>query len=71
MQPAGHEANGFDRWYLHEWEACVLYQAWYMAPQDFRLPGTWRLSTARSAAIHQHYFEGLTLEERKRPRLGP
>jgi hypothetical protein len=44
MEPVGHEANGFGRRYLHEWEACPLYEARYMALPDFRLPGTWRLS---------------------------
>jgi hypothetical protein len=44
MQPAGHEANGFDRRYLHEHEGRALYEARYMAPPDFRCPGTWRLS---------------------------
>jgi hypothetical protein len=39
MQP-DHEANGFGRRYLHEWEACLLYEARYMAPPDFRCPGT-------------------------------
>jgi hypothetical protein len=48
-----------------------------MVPPDFRLPGTWRLSAspippvphgvARSAAIHQHYYEGLMAEERNDP----
>jgi hypothetical protein len=26
----GHEANGFGRRYLHEWEARLLYEARYM-----------------------------------------
>jgi hypothetical protein len=43
MEPTGQEANGFGRRYLHEWEARALYEAGYMAPPDFRLPGTWRL----------------------------
>jgi hypothetical protein len=46
-----------------------------MASPDFRLPNTWRLSAgripipvvphgaARSAAIHQHYYEGITPEQ--------
>jgi hypothetical protein len=79
MQPAGHEANGFDRRYLHEHEARALYEAWYMAPPDFRLPGTWRLSAggipippvphgmAWQAAIHRHYYEVLMPEERNDP----
>jgi hypothetical protein len=44
MEPAGLEANRFFRRYLHEWEACALYKGGYMAPPDFRCPGTWRLS---------------------------
>jgi hypothetical protein len=44
MQPAGHVANGFGRWYLHEWEVRALYEAGYMAPPDFWCPDTWRLS---------------------------
>jgi hypothetical protein len=47
-----------------------------MASLDFHLPNTWRLSAggipipevlhgaARSAAIHQHYYEGITPEQR-------
>jgi hypothetical protein len=50
MEPAGHEANGFDRRYLHEWEACALYEVRYMAPPDLRCPGTWRLSAGLNAA---------------------
>jgi hypothetical protein len=34
MEQVGHEANGFGRRYLHEWEACALYEAGYMALQD-------------------------------------
>jgi hypothetical protein len=79
MQPAGHEANGFSRRYLHEWEARALYETRYMASSDFRRPGTWRLSTggkpippvlhgaARSAAIHRHYYEVLMPEEHNDP----
>jgi hypothetical protein len=79
MQPAGHEANGFGRRYLHEWEARALYEARYMVPPYFRCPGTWRLSAggilispvphgaARRAAIHRHYYEVLTPEERNDP----
>jgi hypothetical protein len=79
MQPAGHEANGFSRRYLHEWEAHLLYEAKYMASLDFRCPNTWRLSAdgtpippvphgaARQAAIHRHYYEVLTPEERNDP----
>jgi hypothetical protein len=83
MQP-GHEANGFGRRYLHEWEARLLDEARYMAPPDFRCPGAWRLSDWRlsvggipippvphgaacQAAIHRHYYEVLTLEERNDP----
>jgi hypothetical protein len=47
MQPAGHEANGFGHRYLHEHEARALYEAWYMAPSDFRCPGMWWLSVGR------------------------
>jgi hypothetical protein len=83
MEPAGHEANGFDRRYLHEHEARALYEARYMAPPDFRCPGTWRLSAggipippvphgaARHAAIHRHYYEVLTPEERNDPLWDP
>jgi hypothetical protein len=39
MQP-GHEANGFGRRYLHEWEARLLYQARYMVSPDFWCLGT-------------------------------
>jgi hypothetical protein len=79
MEPAGHEANSFGRRYLHEWEARALYEARYMAPPDFRCPGTWRLSMSgipippvphgatRQAAIHQHYYEVLTPEEHNDP----
>jgi hypothetical protein len=79
MQPAGHETNGFSRRYLHEWEARALYVLGYMAPPDFRFPGTWRLSAGgipilpvphgakSSAAIHHHYYEGLMAEERADP----
>jgi hypothetical protein len=79
MEPTGHEANGFGRRYLHEWEARALYEAGYMAPPDFRCPGTWRLSAggipispvshgaARGAAIHRHFYEGLTAEKRADP----
>jgi hypothetical protein len=54
-----------------------------MAPPDFRFPGTWRLSiggipippvphgAARSTAIHQHYYEGLTAEDRNDPVWDP
>jgi hypothetical protein len=49
MEPAGHEANGFDHRYLYEWEARALYEAQYMVPPDFRCPGTWRLSTGLKA----------------------
>jgi hypothetical protein len=35
-------ANGFGRRYLHEWEACTLYEAGYMAPLDS--PNEWTLS---------------------------
>jgi hypothetical protein len=35
MEPAGHEANGFGRRYLHEWEARALYESRYVAPPDF------------------------------------
>jgi hypothetical protein len=50
-----------------------------MAPLDFWCPGTWRLSadgipipsvphgSARQAAIHRHYYEVLTSEERNDP----
>jgi hypothetical protein len=34
IEQVGHEANGFGRRYLHEWEACTLYEAEYMALQD-------------------------------------
>jgi hypothetical protein len=83
MQPAGHAANGFGRRYLHEWEARLLYEAKYMAPPDFRCPVTWRLSVggipippvphgaARQAAIHRHYYEVLTPEERNDPLSDP
>jgi hypothetical protein len=83
MQPAGHEVSGFGRRYLHEWEAHALYEVWYMAPPDFRCPGMWRLSAGgipiapvqhdaeRSAAIHRHYYEVLTLEERNDPLWDP
>jgi hypothetical protein len=83
MEPAGHEANSFSRRYLHEWEARALYEARYMAPPDFRCPGTWRLSAggipippvphgaARQAAIHRHYYEVLTPEERNDPLYDP
>jgi hypothetical protein len=76
MEPASHEANGFGRQYLHEWEACALYEVRYMAPSDFRCLGTWRLSAGRipippvshgagrQAFIHRHYYEVLTPEER-------
>jgi hypothetical protein len=82
MQP-GHEANGFGRRYLHEWEARLLYEARYMAPPDFWCPGTWRLSAggipippvphgaARQAAVHRHYYEVLTPEERNNPQWDP
>jgi hypothetical protein len=82
MQP-GHEANGFGHRYLHEWEARLLYEARYMAPPDFRCPGTWRLSAggipippvphgaARQAAVHRHYYEVLTPEERNDPLWDP
>jgi hypothetical protein len=55
-------ANGFGRRYLHEWEACTLYEAGYMAPLDS--PNVWmlsvgyvpippeRLGVARVAVIH-------------------
>jgi hypothetical protein len=54
-----------------------------MAPSDFRCPGTWRLSaggipippvphgTARQVAIHRHYWEVLTPEERNDPLWDP
>jgi hypothetical protein len=83
MESTGHEANGFDRRYLHKWEACALYEAWYMAPPDFQCPGTWRLSAggipilpvphsaARQAAIHRHYYEVLTPEDRNDPLWDP
>jgi hypothetical protein len=72
MQPVGHEASGFGRRYLHEWEARALHEVRYMAPPDFRCPSMWRLSAggipippvqhgaARSAAIHRHYYKVLT-----------
>jgi hypothetical protein len=78
MQP-GHEANGFGRQYLHEWEARLLYEARYMTSPGFRCPGTWRLSAggipippvphgaARQAAVHRHYNEVLMPEERNDP----
>jgi hypothetical protein len=78
MQPAEHEANGFGHRYLHEWKARALYQAGYMTPSDLRLPCTWLSAgeipialvphdAARSAAIHQHFYEGLTAEQRNDP----
>jgi hypothetical protein len=82
MQP-GHEANGFGRRYLNEWEACLLYKARYMVPPDFRCPGAWRLSAggipipllphgaARQAAVHRHYYEVLMLEECNDPQWDP
>jgi hypothetical protein len=82
-EPVGQEANDFGHCYLQEWEACTLYEEWYMAPSDFRLPDTWRLSAggipippvphgaARSAAIHQHFYEGLMAEERADPLWDP
>jgi hypothetical protein len=83
MEPSGHEANDFGRCYLHEWEARALYEAGYMASSDFRLLGTWRLSAdgipippvshdaKRSVAIHRHFYEGLTTEERVDPLWDP
>jgi hypothetical protein len=82
MQPS-HKANGFACQYLHEWEACLLYEVRYMAPPDFRCLGTWRLSaggipippvlhgTARQATVHRHYYEVLTPEERNDPLWDP
>jgi hypothetical protein len=82
MQP-GHEANGFGRRYLHEGEARLLYEARYMAPPDFRCLVTWRLSAggipiplvprgaAHRAAVHRHYYEVLTPEERSDPLWDP
>jgi hypothetical protein len=75
MELAGHEANDFGCRYLHEWEAHALSAAGYMAPLDFCCPGTWRLSIdripiplephgeARVAAISQHFYDELTLEQ--------
>jgi hypothetical protein len=75
MQP-GHEANGFSRRYLHEWEARLLYEARYMVSPDFWCPDTWRLSAGgipispvphgatRQAAVYRHYYEVLRPEER-------
>jgi hypothetical protein len=82
MQLVGHEANGFGRRYLHEWEARALYEARYMAPPDFWCPGTWQLSAGgipippvphdvvRKAAIHRYYYEVLTPKERNDPLWG-
>jgi hypothetical protein len=54
-----------------------------MAPPDFRCPGMWRLSAggipispvphsaACQAAVHQHYYEVLTPEERNDPQWDP
>jgi hypothetical protein len=83
MEPSRHEANGFGRHYLHEWEAHALYEAGYMASPDFCLPDTWRLSVGgipippvphsaeRSAAIHMHFYEDLTTEECADPLWDP
>jgi hypothetical protein len=77
MEPAGHEANGFGRRYLREWEARALYEAQYMTPPDFRCPNTWipippvPHGAARKAAIHRHYWEVLTPEERNDPLWDP
>jgi hypothetical protein len=83
MEPAGHDANGFGRLYLHEWEVHALYKKGYMAPPYFQCPSTWRLSTGgipippvphgatRSAAINQHNYEGLTPEQRADPIWDP
>jgi hypothetical protein len=53
----------------------ALYEEGYMAPPDFRCPGMWRLSasagSARRAAIHRHFYEGLTAEERADPLWDP
>ncbi|KAE8782972.1 Homeobox protein KNOX3 [Hordeum vulgare] len=40
----GAAANGFGRRHLHEDEACLLYEADYLAPPDMRVSGLWRLS---------------------------
>jgi hypothetical protein len=83
MEPIGHEANGFGRRYLHEWEARALYEARYMAPPDFRCPGTACLSAGRipiplmphdavrQATIHRHFYEVLMSEERNDPLWDP
>jgi hypothetical protein len=78
MQPVGHEANGFGRRYLHEWEVRLLYEAKCMAPPDFWCLDTWRLSAggipippvphgSARQAVHRHYYEVLTPEERNDP----
>jgi hypothetical protein len=69
MQPAGHKANVFGCWYLHEWEARALYEAQYIAPRTSSAPargGSARAGSdgaARQASIHRHYYEVLTPEE--------
>jgi hypothetical protein len=40
VQPVGHEANGFGRRYLHEWEVRALYEA-----------RTWRRRTSGAPAL--------------------
>jgi hypothetical protein len=83
MEPVGYEANGFGRRYLHELEAHALYKERYMALPVFRCLDTWRLSVGgipilpvphgatRRAAIHRHYYEVLTPEERNDPLWDP
>ncbi|KAE8816152.1 formin-like protein 14 [Hordeum vulgare] len=40
----GAAANGFGRRHLHDPEARILYEAYYPAPPDMRVPSSWRLS---------------------------
>jgi hypothetical protein len=83
MEPVGQEANDFGCRYLRKWEERALHEARYMAPPDFRCPNIWRLSAGgipippvphsavRQAAIHRHYYEVLTPEERNNPLWDP
>ncbi|KAE8808480.1 hypothetical protein D1007_15034 [Hordeum vulgare] len=41
----GEAANGFERRFLHEWEARLLHEANYPTLPDMRVPRAWRLST--------------------------
>jgi hypothetical protein len=79
----GAAANVFGCRSLHDWEACMLYEAGYMAPVDMCYPGgNWRFSASgisispvprgveRRAAILRHW-DGLPAERQANSQWHP